>query len=121
MIGGLMSGRLADKMGRKRGLLINNLFTFIAAALMSLAKFVDVYYLFPIGRLVIGFSCGLASGLVPMYLTEISPINLRGSLGSSNQLLITTGILVSQVLGLPYLLGNKDRWPYIFGRSLNSR
>jgi MFS family permease len=106
---------ILDKIGRKGALLFNNLFAFIAAAFMSLAKFVGVYYLMTIGRLIIGFSCGLSSGLVPMYLTEISPINLRGSLGSVHQLLVTISILVAQILGLPALLGNNERWPYIFG------
>ncbi|KAI1711917.1 sugar transporter domain-containing protein [Ditylenchus destructor] len=114
MIGGLLSGLLADKMGRKGALLFNNLFAFIAAALLGLAKFVDCLYLIPIGRFVIGFNCGLNSGLVPMYLTEVSPINLRGTLGSVNQLMITVAILVSQILGLPFILGNVDLWPYIF-------
>lgn len=81
---------------------------------MSLAKFVGVYYLMTVGRLIIGFSCGLSSGLVPMYLTEISPINLRGSLGSVHQLLVTISILVAQILGLPALLGNEKLWPFIF-------
>lgn len=58
---------------------------------------------------------GLSSGLVPMYLTEISPVNLRGSLGSVAQLLVTIGILFSQVIGLPQLLGSETLWPMIFG------
>lgn len=114
MVGGLLSGWFADRMGRKGSLLINNLFAFLAAALMALAKYVNVYYLVTIGRLVIGFSCGLSSGLVPMYLTEIAPTNLRGSLGSVHQLLVTIAILVAQILGLPALLGNAERWPLIF-------
>lgn len=114
MLGGLLSGWFADKMGRKGALLFNNLFAFLAAALMSLAKFVNVYYMITAGRFVIGFSCGLASGLVPMYLTEVSPINLRGMLGSVHQLLVTISILVSQVLGLPYIFGNERSWPLIF-------
>ena len=118
MIGGVLSGWFADKMGRKGALLFNNLFVFLAAALMSLAKFVNVYYMMIAGRLVIGFSCGLASSLVPMYLTEVSPINLRGTLGSANQLLVTIGILVSQILGLPFLLGNEQYWPMVFAFAL---
>ncbi|VDK60277.1 unnamed protein product [Gongylonema pulchrum] len=49
-----------------------------------------------------------------MYLTEISPVNLRGSLGSVAQLLVTIGILFSQVIGLPQLLGSVKLWPMIF-------
>lgn len=50
-----------------------------------------------------------------MYLTEISPINLRGTLGSAHQLLITIAILFSQIIGLPSVLGSMERWPMIFG------
>ncbi|VDM63937.1 unnamed protein product [Angiostrongylus costaricensis] len=104
MFGGLLSGWLADKVGRRGGLLYNNLFAFVAAAMMGLAKPVGVYPLIVIGRLFIGFYCGLTC-IVPMYLAETSPTNLRGMLGSLHQLLI---------FGLPYILGNEKRWPLIF-------
>lgn len=50
-----------------------------------------------------------------MYVTEISPTNLRGTLGSVCQLQVTIAIFISQVLGLPFFFGNKDLWPFIFG------
>lgn len=50
-----------------------------------------------------------------MYLTEVSPINLRGMLGSVHQLLVTISILFSQILGLPFIFGNENYWPLIFG------
>ncbi|ETN73197.1 solute carrier family 2, facilitated glucose transporter member 3 family protein, partial [Necator americanus] len=53
------------------------------------------------------------SVLVPMYLTEVSPTNLRGMIGSLHQLLITISILFSQVVGLPQIFGTEDRWPII--------
>ncbi|CAI5442071.1 unnamed protein product [Caenorhabditis angaria] len=118
MIGGLASGWLADKVGRRGALLYNNIIALGAAALMGLAKYVGVYPMIIIGRLLIGLNCGLASGLVPMYLTEISPINLRGMLGSLSQLLVTISIFVSQIFGLPHLLGTNDRWPLIFAFTL---
>lgn len=40
---------------------------------------------------------GLSSGLVPMYVSEVSPTALRGALGTLHQLAIVTGILISQV------------------------
>lgn len=51
-----------------------------------------------------------------MYLTEISPINLRGTLGSAHQLFITIAILVSQFIGLPSVLGSVENWPLVFGK-----
>lgn len=59
---------------------------------------------------------GISSGLVPMYLTEISPVNLRGAIGSVNQLLVTIAILFSQIIGLPQVLGTRQLWPLIFGK-----
>ncbi|KAL6733103.1 hypothetical protein Aduo_003784 [Ancylostoma duodenale] len=113
MFGGLISGWLADKVGRRGGLLYNNLFAFIAAAMMGLAKPLGVYPMMVLGRLFIGFYCGLTC-IVPMYLAETSPVNLRGMLGSLHQLLVTISILASQIFGLPYILGNTERWPLIF-------
>ncbi|VDK62212.1 unnamed protein product [Cylicostephanus goldi] len=96
MFGGLMSGWLADKVGRRGGLLYNNLFAFIAAALMGLAKPLGVYPMMILGRFFIGLYCGLTC-IVPMYLAETSPMNLRGMLGSLHQFIVTVAILVSQV------------------------
>lgn len=53
-----------------------------------------------------------------MYLAEISPLHLRGAVGTIYQLVITISILVSQVLGLPQVLGTEDRWPFLFGKTL---
>lgn len=49
-----------------------------------------------------------------MYLTEISPANLRGSVGTIYQLVITISIVISQVLGFPELLGTESMWPLLF-------
>ncbi len=48
---------------------------------------------------------GMACGLVPGYLNEISPKKLRGTTGVIFQLFITIGIFASQVLGIRQLLG----------------
>lgn len=40
---------------------------------------------------------GLSSGLVPMYIGEIAPVQYRGALGTLHQLGVVTGILISQV------------------------
>nr|CAD2187001.1 unnamed protein product [Meloidogyne enterolobii] len=114
MIGGNLVGIVATKLGRKRALLYNNALAIIAGALMAGAKFVGNYWLFILGRLIVGINAGLNSGLAPMYLTEVSPANLRGATGSFAQLFVTIAILFSQILGLPFLLGTVERWPLIF-------
>jgi len=51
--------------------------------------------------------------LVPTYVSEIAPVQLRGGLGVFNQLAVTSGIFLGQVLGLSEVLGNDTRWPWL--------
>jgi len=55
---------------------------------------------------------GMATQLAPLYLTEISPYNLRGMFGTANQLFITLGIFAGSLLGLRQMLGNTHISPY---------
>lgn len=50
-----------------------------------------------------------------MYISEIAPLNLRGGLGTVNQLAVTIGLLLSQVLGVEQILGTNDGWPVLLG------
>lgn len=50
-----------------------------------------------------------------MYISEIAPLNLRGGLGTVNQLAVTIGLLLSQVLGIEQILGTDDGWPILLG------
>jgi hypothetical protein len=60
---------------------------------------------------------GLNTSLVPMYISEIAPLNLRGGLGTVNQLAVTVGLLLSQVLGIEQILGTDEGWPMLLGES----
>ncbi|VDP13874.1 unnamed protein product [Soboliphyme baturini] len=74
---------------------------------------------FPLGGLLGGMISGLlaeklgSAAICPMYLTEISPISIRGMLGSTPQLTLTIGTLVSQILGLRNVLGTEMLWPLL--------
>nr|ADP37185.1 putative monosaccharide transporter [Vitis vinifera] len=67
-----------------------------------------------IGRLLAGIGIGISSALVPLYISEISPTEIRGALGSVNQLFICIGILAALVAGLP-LARNPLWWRTMFG------
>lgn len=84
MIGGVITGLVADRFGRKGGLLFNNVLVLIATFLMGLAKSAGSYEMMILGRFIIGINSGLNAGLAPMYLAEISPINLRGAVSKKN-------------------------------------
>jgi MFS family permease len=69
------------------------------------------------GRFIAGLGAGSAIVVVPLYLNEISPPDLRGMLGFMNQFSINIGILLAQFLGLAY--SNFAQWRYIlFGGAM---
>uniref|UniRef100_A0A7E4VSJ9 MFS domain-containing protein n=1 Tax=Panagrellus redivivus TaxID=6233 RepID=A0A7E4VSJ9_PANRE len=117
LVGGYISQHASHQFGRRGALLLNNIILFVGVAVMSLARYVDVYQLLPIGRFFVGVCCGLGSAIVPMFVTEIAPITKRGALGSLHQLTFTFSMLVSSIVGLPEFLGNVDYWQLIFAVS----
>eukprot|EP00063_Salmo_salar_P031363 XP_014006198.1 PREDICTED: solute carrier family 2, facilitated glucose transporter member 2-like isoform X1 [Salmo salar] len=100
-IGGVVSsflvGFIGDLRGRVKGMLMVNVLAVVAGLLMVMAKMWKPHVMVIAGRCVMGFYCGLSSGLVPMYIGEIAPMAYRGALGTLHQLAIVTGILLSQV------------------------
>ncbi|XP_076687328.1 solute carrier family 2, facilitated glucose transporter member 1 isoform X1 [Andrena cerasifolii] len=113
MIGGSLVGSVADRFGRKGGLLLNNILVLLTVIFEGSAKSAKSYEMIIIGRFLIGINAGLNAGLAPMYLSEISPIHLRGAVGTVYQLVITMSILVSQILGLEQILGTAEQWPLL--------
>lgn len=93
LFGALCTGVLSDKFGRKR-LLILSAFMFIVTSLGNAAA--QNFAVFVAWRILGGVAIGLASGLSPMYIAEVSPASMRGKLVSLNQLTIVIGILLSQ-------------------------
>ncbi|XP_048689817.2 solute carrier family 2, facilitated glucose transporter member 4 isoform X2 [Caretta caretta] len=115
MISSFLVGVVSEWLGRKRAMIINNALAFLGGALMGLAKLGCSYEMMILGRFLIGAYSGLVSGLVPMYVGEISPTHLRGALGTLHQLALVIGILIAQVFGLDSLLGTPDLWPLLLG------
>ncbi|KAL5099445.1 hypothetical protein RYX36_003772 [Vicia faba] len=97
MVGAIASGQMAEYIGRKGSLMIAAIPNIIGWLAISFAK--DSAFLF-LGRFLEGFGVGIISYVVPVYIAEISPQNMRGTLGSVNQLSITIGILLAYLLGL---------------------
>lgn len=95
LVGALSSGPMSNHLGRKRLLTLAALAFAISSigvgSASSFAAFVS-------WRIVGGFAIGLASGISPVYIAEISPAALRGRLVSLNQLAIVFGILLAQIV-----------------------
>jgi len=117
-IGGLLGSVIGPKVigrycGRRATLLWNNVFLFLSSVLIALAP---EWWYQAIGRIFVGIVAGVATAVVPTYFSEISPIAVRGAVGTMHQLGITVGILVSQALSTPSLnlLGSVDMWKWLF-------
>ncbi|WZZ83077.1 hypothetical protein YC2023_103649 [Brassica napus] len=97
MVGAIASGQIAEYMGRKGSLMIAAIPNIMGWLSISFAKDTSFLYM---GRLLEGFGVGIISYTVPVYIAEIAPQNMRGALGSVNQLSVTVGIMLAYLLGL---------------------
>ncbi|KAM3618837.1 uncharacterized protein V6R79_025578 [Siganus canaliculatus] len=113
--GSLMVAPLVNKLGSKGTLLFNNIFSIVPAVLMGVSETAKTYEIIIVARFIVGICAGLSSNVVPMYLGEISPKNLRGALGVIPQLFITIGILIAQIFGIRVILGNSTGWTLMLG------
>lgn len=113
--GSLIGSWLSDRFGRKIALGVGNVCGIVGGVLFLLVRPVNSVELLLLGRVFAGLSGGLATCLLPMYMTEIAPLKLRGAVGVLCQLGITCGVLLGQIDGLENVLGNPEYWHIMLG------
>ncbi|XP_042498695.1 sugar transporter ERD6-like 7 [Macadamia integrifolia] len=96
MIGAITSGAIADSIGRKGAMRVS--------AIFCIAGWLAIYFAkgalpLDIGRLSMGYGMGVFSYVVPVFIAEIAPKNLRGGLTTVNQLMICCGVSLAFVIG----------------------
>ena len=91
VIGAVMAGFVADRYGRKPGLLLAAILFLVSAIGSAVPESFTTFIIF---RIIGGVGVGIASMLAPMYIAEIAPAHLRGRLVSFNQFAIVFGMLV---------------------------
>ena len=110
MVGGACAGRLSDQVGRRR-LIIVAAVVFTAGSL--LAAFAPTVWILIAARFIIGLAVGSAALVVPLYLSEIAPTEVRGAITSLNQLMIVSGILAAFVVNA--ILASSGNWRLMLG------
>ncbi|WP_433798437.1 sugar porter family MFS transporter [Actinomycetospora sp. CA-084318] len=110
MLGAGLSGRLADSLGRRRlifaGGVVFVIGTLGAALGLNAAMLIGF-------RFVMGIGVGIISVVVPMYLSELAPKEIRGRLTSLMQLLVTVGIFLAYVTD--YAFSDSHGWRWMIG------
>ena len=99
VLGAATNGVLADMFGRKK-IIMATAVIFIAGSIMC--AFAPNVYVLIISRIFVGFAVGIVNFVVPLYLSEISPKQLRGTLVSLYQWAITAGILFSYFINAAF-------------------
>ncbi len=92
VIGAAVNGVLADIFGRRKIIIATAVIFILGSVLCALAS--NIYILI-LSRIFVGFAVGIVNFVVPLYLSEVSPKHLRGTLVSLYQWAITAGILFS--------------------------
>jgi len=93
LFGALIGASLADRLGRKKAIMIDC--TVLIIGIVIQATSFTAWYQFMIGRIIAGLGVGALSAVVPLYQSEIAPKEIRGTLVCTYQLMITAGILVA--------------------------
>lgn len=112
IIGSALSGLCATRLGRKKSLILAGVLFFVSALGSYCPEFLffehgvatwNLLVMFNIYRVIGGVGVGLASAICPMYIAEIAPSNIRGTLVSWNQFAIIFGQLVVYFVNLVIL------------------
>ncbi|HDJ1441317.1 sugar porter family MFS transporter [Serratia rubidaea] len=106
-VGAVGSGWLSYRLGRKYSLMIGAVLFVIGSLCSAFAPNVEVLV---VSRVLLGLAVGIASFTAPLYLSEIAPERIRGSMISMYQLMITIGILAAYLSDTAFSYSGAWRW-----------
>ncbi|CAJ0995491.1 Galactose-proton symporter [Sodalis praecaptivus] len=106
-VGALAAGLMSAKLGRKFSLLTGALLFIIGSLWSALSPNVESLI---IARILLGLAVGIASYTAPLYLSEIAPEKIRGSMISMYQLMIAIGILAAYLSDTAFSYSGSWRW-----------
>ena len=106
-VGAVGSGLLNFRIGRKYSLMIGAILFVVGSLFSAFAPDVEILIL---SRVLLGLAVGIASYTAPIYLSEIAPEKIRGSMISMYQLMITIGILAAYLSDTAFSYTGAWRW-----------
>ncbi|MHA3723681.1 sugar porter family MFS transporter [Leucobacter sp. HY1910] len=100
-IGAMLCGRLSDGWGRRKAIILLAVIFFVGTIFVVAAPGLGMLVL---GRVFLGLAVGGASTVVPVFLAEMAPYEIRGSLSGRNELMIVVGQLAAFIINA--IIGN---------------
>ncbi|MFT8704576.1 sugar porter family MFS transporter [Bifidobacterium aquikefiricola] len=112
IVGVIFAGRLSDRIGRKKVLVMVATLFMIGATGEAVAP--NVSFLVAL-RIIVGIGIGLETTVAPLYIAEIAPARIRGRLVSFNQLFSCIGNLVIFVVSAMIISAHAEAWNIDYG------
>ncbi|ALU39489.1 MFS transporter [Kocuria flava] len=116
-VGALSGGRISDAWGRRRTILLLAVLFFVGTMIVV---FTPNYEVLVAGRVCLGLAVGGASAVVPVFLAELAPYEIRGSIAGRNEVAIVIGQLsafvINAVIGNVFI-DHPSVWRYMFAIS----
>lgn len=100
-LGAMFGGRLSDGWGRRKTIILLAVLFFVGTVLVVTTPNLEILVA---GRVTLGLAVGGASTVVPVFLAELAPYEIRGSLAGRNELMIVVGQLSAFVINA--IIGN---------------
>jgi len=113
LIGAVAGGVLADRLGRRRLLIVTAIVFGLGAIGAALAPGTASLIA---ARVIAGVAIGIASFVAPLYISEIAPVAIRGKLVSINQVALTSGIVLSYCID--YAFAGSQAWRWMFAMAV---
>uniref|UniRef100_A0A8R1E5A8 MFS domain-containing protein n=1 Tax=Caenorhabditis japonica TaxID=281687 RepID=A0A8R1E5A8_CAEJA len=111
LIGCLLVGPMA-KFGAKHVLMgLNNVILIAGSLLMFLSYWMSFPIAFILGRILTGVYTGLACAFAPLYLQQVIPKNIKGSMSCFLHIAVCFGSSLGAIFSLPFMFGSDTTWP----------
>lgn len=109
MMGAIVGGVLSDRLGRRATLLWSGVIFIVGSVLAPLSPTVGLLI---VARSLLGFAIGFTSVTAPVYVSELSPPQSRGTLIGLYQFALTFGIVFANLVG--YWFASEESWRLMF-------